>query len=50
MTISLLRPDEHDRVGSAGRPYSMVEVRVFDENDREVPRGESGEVVVRARS
>lgn len=49
MTISLLRPDEHDRVGSAGRPYSMVEVRVFDENDREVPRGESGEVVVRGQ-
>lgn len=49
MTISLLRPDEHDRVGSAGRPYSMVEVRVFDDEDREVPTGESGEVVVRGQ-
>jgi len=49
MTISLLRPDEHDRVGSAGRPYTMVEVRIFDEGDREVPRGESGEVAVRGQ-
>ena len=29
MTITLLRAGEHDRVGSAGRPYSMVEVRVL---------------------
>jgi acyl-CoA synthetase (AMP-forming)/AMP-acid ligase II len=49
MTITLLRPDEHDRVGSAGRPYSMVEVRVVDEDDREVPVGTSGEVVVRGQ-
>ncbi|MCW2567236.1 MAG: o-succinylbenzoate--CoA ligase [Mycobacterium sp.] len=49
MTISLLRADEHDRVGSAGRPYSLVEVRVVDDEDREVPRGESGEVVVRGQ-
>jgi acyl-CoA synthetase (AMP-forming)/AMP-acid ligase II len=49
MTITLLRPDEHDRVGSAGRPYSLVEVRVVDENDREVPPGESGEVVARGQ-
>lgn len=49
MTITLLRAGEHDRVGSAGRPYSMVEVRVVDEDDREVPGGTSGEVVVRGQ-
>ncbi|WP_214371115.1 class I adenylate-forming enzyme family protein [Pseudonocardia sp. H11422] len=49
MTITLLKPGEHDRVGSAGRPYSMVEVRVVDEHDREVPAGASGEVVVRGQ-
>lgn len=49
MTITLLRPDEHDRVGSAGRPYTMVEVRVVDAADREVPAGESGEVVARGQ-
>ncbi|WP_103381957.1 class I adenylate-forming enzyme family protein [Pseudonocardia dioxanivorans] len=49
MTITLLRAAEHDRVGSAGRPYSMVEVRIVDEDDREVPVGTSGEVVVRGQ-
>jgi acyl-CoA synthetase (AMP-forming)/AMP-acid ligase II len=49
MAITLLRPDEHDRVGSAGRPYTMAEVRVVDDEDREVPAGASGEVVVRGQ-
>lgn len=49
MTITLLRPDEHDRIGSAGRPYSMVEVRLVDDDDVEVPAGGSGEVVVRGQ-
>ena len=50
MTITLLRPDEHGRVGSAGRPYTMVEVRVVDAADGELQAGESGEVVARGRS
>jgi acyl-CoA synthetase (AMP-forming)/AMP-acid ligase II len=49
MAITLLRPDEHDRVGSAGRPYTMVEVRVVDGDDQEVPVGETGEVVARGQ-
>jgi acyl-CoA synthetase (AMP-forming)/AMP-acid ligase II len=49
MAITVLQPDEHDRTGSAGRPYSLVEVRVFDEEDREVPVGASGEVVTRGQ-
>lgn len=49
MTITLLRPDEHDRVGSAGRAYTMVEVRVIDDDGRPAPVGESGEVVVRGQ-
>ncbi|SFT87297.1 Acyl-CoA synthetase (AMP-forming)/AMP-acid ligase II [Geodermatophilus amargosae] len=49
MAITVLQPDEHDRIGSAGRPYTLVEVRVVDEDDREVPVGESGEVVTRGQ-
>lgn len=49
MTISLLRPDEHDRVGSAGRPYTMVEVRVLDDDGRDVPRGDEGEICARGQ-
>jgi acyl-CoA synthetase (AMP-forming)/AMP-acid ligase II len=49
MAITVLQPDEHDRIGSAGRPYTLVEVQVVDEDDREVPVGESGEVVTRGQ-
>jgi acyl-CoA synthetase (AMP-forming)/AMP-acid ligase II len=49
MAITLLKPEEHDRVGSAGRAYSLVEVRVVDGEDREVPAGEEGEVVTRGQ-
>ncbi|SDN88394.1 long-chain-fatty-acid--CoA ligase [Pseudomonas jinjuensis] len=41
---------EHQQSGkmySAGRPGACVEVRIFDGNDREVPRGTVGEIVVR---
>ncbi len=36
-----------ERLGSAGRPYSCVEVMVADANDRALGRGETGEVLVR---
>ena len=49
MAITVLQPHEHDRVGAAGRPYSLVEVRIVDEEDREVSVGETGEVVTRGQ-
>lgn len=49
MAITVLQPDEHDRVGSAGRAYTLVEVRVVDEEDHEVPTGQTGEVVTRGQ-
>ena len=36
-----------DRAKSCGLPCMLVEVRIADENDREVPRGTVGEVQVR---
>ncbi len=57
MTISTLNKEDHivdgtpeevARLGSAGRPYTMVDVRVVDENGRDVPTGELGEVIVQA--
>ncbi|HUR97685.1 MAG TPA: long-chain fatty acid--CoA ligase [Pyrinomonadaceae bacterium] len=33
--------------GSVGQPIFGVDVRCFDENDKEVPRGDRGEVVIR---
>jgi acyl-CoA synthetase (AMP-forming)/AMP-acid ligase II len=47
MVITCLRPEDHDRVGSCGRPFTIAEVAVFDENDRPVAPGEPGEIVCR---
>lgn len=47
MAITYLRPEHHDRVGSCGRPFSVVEVAIFDEEDQPLPPGERGEIVCR---
>jgi acyl-CoA synthetase (AMP-forming)/AMP-acid ligase II len=47
MVITCLKPDEHDRLGSCGRPYTMAEVAVVDEEDHFLPAGEIGEIVCR---
>ncbi|HSB06701.1 MAG TPA: long-chain fatty acid--CoA ligase [Thermodesulfobacteriota bacterium] len=56
MTISYLRKEEHllegteeqmKRLTSAGIPRTDLEVKIFDENDNELPSGKMGEIVVR---
>ena len=56
MTITALSKADHaerdhprwrDRMQSVGSARTDVEVRVFDDDDRELPAGEIGEVVVR---
>ena len=56
MTITTLAKEEiadrnhprwAERLASAGRPFACVEVRIADEDDRELPRGENGEVLCR---
>ncbi|MBL6749870.1 MAG: AMP-binding protein [Nevskia sp.] len=47
MCITCLQPEDHDRLASAGRPYTFVEVRIGDEDGRELPAGEVGEVMAR---
>lgn len=47
MVITCLKPEEHDRIGSCGRPFFLAEVAVFDDEDRRLPPGEKGEIVVR---
>ncbi len=42
-----LDPDAIHRLTSCGQPVAMAEVRIVDENGREVPRGESGELAAR---
>jgi fatty-acyl-CoA synthase len=46
---TVLRPEEHAaRPASAGRPLTSVELRVVDDEMRDVPVGEVGEVVYRS--
>jgi long-chain acyl-CoA synthetase len=56
MTISTLskqdiaareHPRWRERLGSAGKPYACVDVVVADADDRPVPPGETGEILVR---
>ncbi len=47
MCISCLQPEDHDRLGSAGRAYSLVGLRIGDEQGCELPVGETGEVLAR---
>jgi crotonobetaine/carnitine-CoA ligase len=47
--LTSLPPDEDGPPGSAGRPDPDFDVRVVDDDDREVPAGEVGEVVARPR-
>ena len=36
-----------DRTGSAGRPGQLTSLKIMDEFDRELPRGQAGEIVLR---
>lgn len=47
MVITCLKPEDHDRIGSCGRPFTIVEVKVLDDDDNEVPVGETGEICCR---
>jgi len=49
MTITWLGKEEHtdQRLGSVGRPCTFVQVKVVDNEDREVSPGEVGEVIIK---
>lgn len=47
MVITCLKPEDHDRVGSCGRPFTTVEVAIMDNDGNFLPSGEVGEIVCR---
>ena len=47
MVITCLKPEDHDRSGSCGRPFTIAEVGVVDAQDRFLPPNEPGEIVTR---
>lgn len=40
-------PLDSDRIASVGKPSPQCEIKIFDENDREVSQGAVGEIVIR---
>jgi long-chain acyl-CoA synthetase len=47
---SFNHPDKERKAGSIGTPINGVEMKVVDEQDEEVPRGDVGEIVVRGHN
>ena len=47
MVITCLKPEDHGRVGSCGRPFTIAEVAVVDQDDNFLPPGAPGEIVTR---
>jgi fatty-acyl-CoA synthase len=45
--VTVLKPSDQPRQwGSVGRPYMCTEVRIVDPDDRDVPVGQEGEIIV----
>ena len=45
---STLQPEDFERkISSIGTPHTGIEMKIFDENDHEVPVGQVGEIVLR---
>ena len=47
--ITFVTLNKEGVVGSCGRPVALYDLRVVDDAGQEVPRGETGEIVARAR-
>lgn len=45
--ISLISREKRKKRGSIGRPVETLDVRLFDQDGRDVPKGEVGEICVR---
>ena len=41
---------EKRKVGSIGLPFSGIEVKIFDDDDNELPPGETGEIVIKGKT
>lgn len=59
MTISTLSREEigarhhpqwRERLGSAGRAYACIDIKIVDENGRDLPVGEIGEIICRGQT
>ena len=44
------RPSETAKAGTIGKPVMGIDMMIFDDQDREVPQGERGEIVIRGHN
>jgi long-chain acyl-CoA synthetase len=49
-TATFNQLDLGQKVGSIGKPIWGIEVKIFDEQDHEVPQGERGEIVIKGHN
>jgi long-chain acyl-CoA synthetase len=49
-TAAVNRMDRESRPGSVGFPIRGVQIRIVDEGDNDVPRGDMGEIIVRGHN
>lgn len=47
VSVCINRPESR-KIGSIGLPFKGVQMKIFDDNDQELPDGEVGEVVIKA--
>ncbi|HEV8633779.1 MAG TPA: long-chain-fatty-acid--CoA ligase [Chloroflexota bacterium] len=47
LTYSRLTRQDHHALASVGKPHPMAELKIVDQNDRELPLGQVGEIVAR---
>ena len=47
---TIQRPDETAKAGTIGKPVLGCDLKIFDDNDNEVPQGERGEIVMRGHN
>lgn len=52
LAITVLRPEDHEEglLGSCGKPSVDIDIRLVDEDGKDVPTGEPGEILVRGPS
>jgi long-chain acyl-CoA synthetase len=47
VSVSINRPESR-KVGSIGKPFEAVQMKIVDDDDKDVPNGDVGEVVIKA--
>ena len=48
ISVVIVNTHDHNKLGSIGYPSSGIDVKILDENNNEVPRGEIGEICIKS--